>query len=541
MKKLLTIDDLLNFCEKNNFSEFNIKNKDAELRIQLPAKAIFKQSDSDKHTEGLRPFIATAYHDHVNLNKSNINEDTFQENSKSLPYRPILANIIEDSDGNKDFGSHDFTITIDSDGNEVIEYQESPVGVISTDYIIEYDSESKVNRAIVNGYLWEGYCQDAIDILERRQSVNCSVELNIREFSFNAKEKVLNLDDYYVEGLTLLNQNIGAGMAGSNMQLSDFESNTKSLYSNFNINVKLIETLDMLNNTISNFNINNAKRKEDMTVKLKELLKKYNKSVEDLNFDYESLSDDALESAFKEAFDDDSNINEVVENDTQEDIEEKNNFDVSEVNDEEIEDIKDESVFSKTFELSHGDIRVALYELLEQYEKTDDSCYYIEEVYDSYFVYSNFADSKIFGQNYTKDEESVSFDGERFELHRELLTDSEYAELQSMRENYSLILNKVKEYEKTEETAKINSLFNIDDYNGIKESDEFNTLLKNHDELTFNEVKNKLDSILLTYAKSGKLSFSKDVNSDINNTKKYGLANSKVVNKKNKFGSLFAK
>ena len=525
MKKILTIDDLLNFCKKNNFSEFDIKNKNVELCIQLPAKAIFKKSDPDKYTEGLRPFTATAYHDHVNLNKSNINEDVFQENSKSLPYRPILANIVEDANGNKDFGSHDFTITNDSAGNEVIEYQESPVGVISTDYTIEYDSESKVNRAIVNGYLWEGYCQDAIDILEKRQPVNCSVELNIREFSFNAKEKVLNLDDYYVEGLTLLNQNISAGMAGSNIQLSDFESGIKSLYSNFDINAKLIETLDMLNNTISNFNINNAEGKEDTTVKLKELLEKYNKSVEDLDFDYESLSDDSLESAFKEAFNNDSAINEVGEDDNQ----------------EEIEDVKGESTFSKTFELSHEDIRVALYELLEEYEKADNSYYYIEEVYDSYFVYSDFANSKVFGQNYTKDEESVFFDGERFELHRELLTDSEHAELQSMRENYSLILNKVKEYEKAEEAAEINSLFSINDYNGIKESDEFNTLLKNHNELTFNEVKNELDNILLTYAKSGKLSFSKDTDNDINNTKKYELANSKVVNKKNKFGSLFAK
>lgn len=71
----------------------------------MPAVATFGKSDDNKHTEGLCPFNATAYHDHVNLNKSNINEDTFQENTQSIPYRPILANIVENSDGNKDFGS----------------------------------------------------------------------------------------------------------------------------------------------------------------------------------------------------------------------------------------------------------------------------------------------------------------------------------------------------------------------------------------------------------------------------------------------------
>ena len=224
MKKFLTIDDLIEFCMKNNFSKFSSKESNAEISVQMPAVATFGKSDDNKHTEGLCPFNATAYHDHVNLNKSNINEDTFKENTQSIPYRPILANIVENSDGNKDFGSHDFTVETDENGEEKITYQERPVGVIKKDYAIEYDKEAGVNRAVIQGYLWEGYCQDAIDIMQRRQQVDCSVELSIRELSFNAKDKVLNLDDYYVSGLTLLNENVGPGMAGSNVQLADFES-----------------------------------------------------------------------------------------------------------------------------------------------------------------------------------------------------------------------------------------------------------------------------------------------------------------------------
>ena len=81
MKKFLTIDDLIEFCMKNNFSKFSSKESNAEISVQMPAVATFGKSDDDKHTEGLCPFNATAYHDHVNLNKSNINEDTFQENT----------------------------------------------------------------------------------------------------------------------------------------------------------------------------------------------------------------------------------------------------------------------------------------------------------------------------------------------------------------------------------------------------------------------------------------------------------------------------
>ena len=51
---------------------------------------------------------------------------------------------------------------------------------------------------------------------------------------------MLNLDDYYVSGLTLLNENVGPGMAGSNVQLADFESKN-SVYSNFDVNTKMLE------------------------------------------------------------------------------------------------------------------------------------------------------------------------------------------------------------------------------------------------------------------------------------------------------------
>lgn len=189
----------------------------------------------------------------------------------------------------------------DENGEEKITYQERPVGVIKKDYTIEYDKEAGVNRAVIQGYLWEGYCQDAIDIMQRRQQVDCSVELSIRELSFNAKDKVLNLDDYYVSGLTLLNENVGPGMAGSNVQLADFESKN-SVYSNFDVNTKMLEMLEKIKATLSNFNKKNAYGKEDNQVnKFEELLKKYEKTVDDITFTYEGLSDEELEAAFAKA------------------------------------------------------------------------------------------------------------------------------------------------------------------------------------------------------------------------------------------------
>ena len=58
---------------------------------------------------------------------------------------------------------------------------------------IEYDKDAKVNRAVLHGYLYDEYCSDAIDILNRRGTVDCSIELCIRTMSFDGN-KVLNLE-----------------------------------------------------------------------------------------------------------------------------------------------------------------------------------------------------------------------------------------------------------------------------------------------------------------------------------------------------------
>lgn len=62
-------------------------------------------------------------------------------------------------------------------------YEEQPIGVIDgTKTTVEYDEDAGVNRAVLHGYLYDEYCQDAIEILNRRGTVDCSVELCIRSY-----------------------------------------------------------------------------------------------------------------------------------------------------------------------------------------------------------------------------------------------------------------------------------------------------------------------------------------------------------------------
>ena len=199
-------------------------------------------------------------------------------------------------------------MTTDKDGNDKVVYEEQPIGVIDgTKTTIEYDEDAGVNRAVLHGYLYDEYCQDAIEILNRRGTVDCSVELCIRELSFNTANKTLQLDDFYVSGLTLLSKDVSPGMAGSNFKIEDFAVNAETV--TFNTDNKLVETLEKLTNILESFDIN-QKSKEGGTnnkmTKFEELLAKYGKTAEDVTFDYTEMSDEELEAKFAEMFDDDN-------------------------------------------------------------------------------------------------------------------------------------------------------------------------------------------------------------------------------------------
>ena len=201
-RKIMTIDELYSSCLKENFVKFDSNDSGKELLVQMLGSFSKSDDDQDKLTEGMTPFVSKAFHDHVNLNKSQIKTKAFKDNVPSSHLRPILANIKKDEEtGELDF--HIEKITESDENGNVIEkdkvvYDERPIGVIDgSKTTIEYDKDAKVNRAVLHGFLYNEYCQDAIDILNRRGTVDCSVELAIRSMSFDTVSKTLVLDDFH--------------------------------------------------------------------------------------------------------------------------------------------------------------------------------------------------------------------------------------------------------------------------------------------------------------------------------------------------------
>lgn len=526
-RRIMTIDELYEFCLKNNFAHFDSNEFGKELIVHMNGNFEKQSKDKDKHKEALTPFISNAFHDHVNLNKSEISEEDFNENVPSANFRPILAHITTNSDNEPDFGSHDFYVITDKNGEDKVVYEEQPIGVIDgTKTTIEYDEDAGVNRAVLHGYLYDEYCQDAIDILNRRGTVDCSVELCIRELSFNNANKTLQLEDFYVSGLTLLSKDISPGMAGSNFKIEDFAVNTANI--KFSMDNKLVETLEKLTNILEDFNIEKYHSEKGGTKEsmFEKLLAKYSKTAEDITFDYTGMSDEELEAKFMELFGE-----EISKPNDTDNVDEQTQFEK----------------ITRTYEISHEDTRYALYQLLAEFETADNDWYFINSVFDTYFTYENWDGDKVYGQSYTKDGDNIAFNGERWNLHRELLTDSEYAELQSMRSNYAALKEFKETAEKNELHARKEEIVNSEKYAVLAEKNEtgeylneaFAKLVSEMDNYSLSELETQIKIIHSDYiAEHSKFTSTTTDKPKIGSIKVFTNLNSKAKPKK-RYGNLF--
>jgi hypothetical protein len=534
-KKLLTLEDLYSFySQKKKSMTFSADKSGYNIAVQ--SLATFELNDD--LSEGLLYGKIRAFHDLTNNNKSHIETDVLEEKMMSIKDRPVMADIVDtdetDEDGNpiKDFSGH--TMYYDEALDKMI-YKEIPIGhFIHPESIhLEYDEEYDRNFVCADVVVYEEYT-DACDILRRRKTVDCSVELCIRKMHWDNTDKTLHLDDFYVQGTTLLGSHTLPGMSGSKLSIKDFSEENNSLFSSISEDEhsKLIETLDNLNKTLSSLNINSKTNPtvekfekggniETNMTKFEELLEKYNKTVEDITFEYEDLSDEELENVFSTTFDESEPTPDTVvtESDKSDDDDTDDETDESDDTDDNTDDDKDKDTYSKTFELSHEDVRSALYQLLAPIEETLNEYYWIMSVYDDYFIYESCC-GNYYKQAYTKENDTIAFDGERQEVFAEFVTADEKAELEDMRANYSSISEKLAKYEEAEEIADKMTVFEDQAYSKYLEADEFKKLMdvENVKKFTKDELAEKADAALGKVVKTTK-TFSMDAEESHKETK----------------------
>lgn len=343
-------------------------------------------------------------HDGVNPNRSNFVVSDMESARDSIKNIPILAHVIFDEDDQPQFGGHDMVLEPHKmrDGEYKLIYKEVPIGVVPetcNHTIEEYDGK---NYVYCDAYIWREYSNYAEDIIERDKEIKLSMEIIVDAYSYNAKENVYNITDYRYQGITFLNKDFGTGMKNALATTETFDDHRE----------KFVLMMQELKSVLAD---STDKGGSIVDEKVKALLEQYGLSFEDLSFSIEDLSIEEIEQKLKDEYD-------------------TNNDDDDDTNDD-----NEPKKFVKSFELSHEDIRRALYQLLEIVEEEDNEWYYIDRVYDNYFEYQGMVNGKIYRQNYIKDDENVAFEGERVELFQERLTKEEKDALDEMRSNYSAL------------------------------------------------------------------------------------------------------
>ena len=525
IKKLLTLEDLAKFCKEQNFSNFSSKDTGYQLSVQVPANF---EVDGNVYQDNTLLFgKVKVFHIGPNRNGSSVTKNAAEKALSTIAYKPLLANFCE-VDGVKDFTSHD--MELNDDGS--VTYVEHQIGCFTADApVIKYDETTEKEFVFAKVAIPREYT-DACDIIERKNGTKVSVELLVNEMNYSAKDDILELTDIIVQGCTCLGTNpetgdsVEEGMQGARLDIVDFSVNNNSIVdkSNNELNSKMLEILEKLNDTISNFNIQNFNQEggENAMNKFEELLDLYGLTSEEIEFEIDGLSDEDLEAKFVEVYGDAEEFKKKKKcSDENEDESEDEDFagcgkKKKKCSDEDDEKSNDEdfagcgkkkkrcavNVESNTveFELSHDDIRMALYGLLES--TLDENCYaWVCEVYDNYFIYQKETygedgyDCEYYKQGYSRADDNIALSGDPVEVFSIFVTESEKTALDMIRSQYEELKAFKENVEKQELKVQKDAILESTEYAEIKDSEEFKALVADAEKYSVDELKVKADLI----------------------------------------------
>ena len=563
-KKLLYLEDLYDFysTKYKRSTHFSSEKTGEPIVVQVHGKINFEESDKNK--DGLLPVHLQACHTNLNVNNSNIEEPVMTSALPSFSNRPILGYIHkvvtdENPDGQWEFYGHNC-----HEENGELVYDEVPIGIIpeSCNAQLVYDKEKNKTYCEVDGYIFEEYSR-AAEILQREGECAVSVELSIRELSYDGKLKCLNIEDFWFSGVTILGKNeygdtIKPGMTGSNIKLADFSADNNSLFAKYeNKMIEFQERLEKLESTCSNIQLSKEGGNDKNMDKFNELLEKYGKTAEDIDFEYEDMTDEELESKFEEVFgklEEDSPSEPSNDEGTEDGDESEENPEVKEDNacggggsgttkkkkkNNSIECSYEVDGETKKFAVSLQEKIYSIQDLVNATYAESDNTYYGVSVYEDYVVMCDYWSGRYYKQSYTSENDNYSLTGDRVEVYAEFVTADEQKELDAMRSNYAVLKEFKETAEKNELHAKREEILNSEKYEAVSETDAFKELVKNMDNYSLEELE-----------KEAKIIFADNFNMETfaahtekaqkNSTVKV-FANVNKSKKDSRYGNLFSK
>lgn len=581
-KKYFTIEDLIRFCEQKKM--YNFSSKESGKPIVIQAIQDFSSADVEETEDNKLYAKVRVCHTLLNRNGSYISEDSMKAAMPSLKYSPLLANIHQLDDGTWDFHSHDYHIEKDEDGNESVVYDEKQVGTFTADEpYLEYDKDMDKTYVVARVAIPESYTRCA-DIIREKNGTKVSCELIIYECSYNAKEKYLQLDNFEFAGCTCLGSEkdgtpIGEGMLGSKITLEDFSEENNSL---IKFNEKMIELqarLEKLETACFDNKKDNSKEggNENLS-KFEELCQKYEKTVDDITFDYENMSDDELVEAFEKAFDETDSTDDGSEgadtpsgsettadgngegknNPTEKNPDESEKGDTTEdetpfIDDDEskkkVVNSKNTVEYSftkngeiKKFAVSLQDKIYAIQDLVNATYAESDNTYYGVSVYEDYVIMCDWWSGRYYKQTYDSKDDNYSLTGDRVEVYVEFVTADEQKEIESMRSNYAELKTFKENVEKNELHSKKESLLADEKYSVLSDNEAFAELKKNMDNYSLDDLETKAKVIFADYVASvGNFSLNTSNENKSHSMQLFGDPNTRRNSRSGRYGDIFKK
>lgn len=474
-------------------------------------------SSNEERNDSLLPVSIVLAHDKVNLNKSKITYECYEDALVTCQNKPILANIhkvtYDDGTEQYEFSGHD--MTVDPEDSDKVLYIEQPIGILpeSCNAHLEYDEETDRNYLVANGYVFKEYGNQAADIIQREGVVDVSIEIAVHDMSFDANEKVLTINKMEFLGVTCLGktetgEKINPAMTNANLTIQSF--NAEDNYSTKLAHSKLIEMLDKLNSTLSSFNKEKSEEGGNTQVnKLQELMKQYDVTEEQITFETEGLSDEELEAKFAEVFgeeDTTASKDEDDNNSTEDETSDDNTSDGEEASDGDVateeyslkHTITNSDGVTKEFELSLSDIQYALYSLVNDAYSEADNAWYSVATYETYVIMQDWYTDKAYKQSYKREGDNFSLTGDRVEVYANWLTKDEENALAELRSNYSAIDAELNTYKEAELNAQKEAVLADEAYAEFADTEEFKALADEATKYSVEELRDKCD---LAFAK----------------------------------------
>lgn len=520
-KRLLFLEDLYDFYSNRykRSTHFSAEKSGHQIFVQVPAE-FEVDKNADYKDESLLFCKVKLMHSGENRNHSSVTDEALKKASKTLAYKPVLANFMEYEDETtgetlKDFTSHDMELNDDGSVN----YIEKQVGCFTSDKpFFEVEEETGHN------FLY-GYCAipvdytDAASIIERKNGTKISVELAVNEMEYSGKNKILELTDVVIMGATLLGKDpdtkkdIGEGMLNARLDIADFNAKNNSLFSDYDSTlIDLQERLEKLESACFN-NKNDISGKEETIEVEKEKFEEEVTETVEVTETEETTEEEVT----------------VTENESEETVDETSEETTENAEEDPVENTQDETTDTgvtenesvnpekysvtmsdgsvKEFSLSLDEITMSLYNLVNQMYGEADNAYYGVTVYeDNTLIMSDYWNGKYYRQSFNRDGDNFSLVGDRVAVHSVWVTDEEDASLNEMRFNYSSVVEELNTYKSAEVFADKMTVFDDEAYSEYLDTDEFKALMSEDsvNKYSKEELSEKADATLGKLVKKNK-------------------------------------